>query len=1189
MAKPLNQIEVNDLVSWHKGTLRILEDAMSFSTAADLDNVKSRFNVLRKQGAFESSFLAAASNLPFSLDNDISDFLNSALIYYEEEQAKEECRSCYEKHSRKVREAFECLDRSYSKLGWLFSSAKKNEATINAFNLLRNLKTDDYAALEVIRFNRSLEKAANKAPEITRGYLTDPESFVRKLEYCNLQLDEPDSLSLKIADMAAALKNLPTQAAAVRESCDGFRGNVVRAINALRDAKVDDVLKSASIDALKPYVRYSAISSLRHHGIETLYEVCRMSTATLEGYRGIGWKTASQIVDAASEAKKKASSTTRIRLSADNKNAAASELVRETFVLMRAIKLYDGVLPTSSQEYRSACRIAENLSSFKNSIHWFFSPNLVKTNYLSAYREGDQILSSAWAKATKTAYVSIENFKAQSSAHSQLTAEAWTAFENDPIPFFNLIESVCPDALGDDDNLRLGLPENLAKEIDETLFSLDGLRCELRRYQEIGLKYILHQKKTLLGDEMGLGKTIQAIAAMVALRNAGGSHFLVVCPAAVITNWCRETSNHSDLAVVKVHGQDKRWRLADWAKGGGVAITNYESLNAVLKNEVPRIDLLVVDEAHYVKNPDSLRSKNVTKLSSYAPRLLFMTGTALENRVDEMIELINYLRPDIANEIKAYATCHNSDAFVKAVAPVYYRRKREDVLSELPELIESNTWCELESEEEEFYEDCVLRRDITGIRRVSWNAPNPKRSSKLNMLKEIIREAEEDGRKVIAFSFYLDTLKTIHEEFGRKAFAPITGSVAPKQRQETIDAFSKAPAGSVLPAQIIAGGTGLNIQTASIVVICEPQYKPSTESQAISRAYRMGQARNVLAYKLLSVGTLDEKIVRILDHKREVFDEFADESEAAESELTIAESYIDSLLAEETERIRQKRNLSEEQVSALRRSSNSRNTDPTEAPSITEQSESQRPIAPTPKRGKKPRTKRFKFKVAGLNKMGTQDLWLYGAHGSIEAVREPHNRYDKNAIALHINGVNAGYVPRIRASNIAPLMDDGYTAQVELIESDEAPKRKKIKDEWGEYSYEDDYDHMYAYARIEMVLKPPAHTSSKGMELSDTPWSNISLKKSTKSSDKKKEMRPFLTCEEAEELVEKQIRGLTGRQTEVMALLAQGIAKSDAAFELGIKTSTIQDHVKLIYKKLDVHSTKELVKYARDILDGKKS
>ena len=228
------------MVSWHKGTLRILEDAMSFSTAADLDNVKSRFNVLRKQGAFESSFLAAASNLPFSLDNDISDFLNSALIYYEEEQAKEECRSCYEKHSRKVREAFECLDRSYSKLGWLFSSAKKNEATINAFNLLRNLKTDDYAALEVIRFNRSLEKAANKAPEITRGYLTDPESFVRKLEYCNLQLDEPDSLSLKIADMAAALKNLPTQAAAVRESCDGFRGNVVRAINALRDAKVDD-------------------------------------------------------------------------------------------------------------------------------------------------------------------------------------------------------------------------------------------------------------------------------------------------------------------------------------------------------------------------------------------------------------------------------------------------------------------------------------------------------------------------------------------------------------------------------------------------------------------------------------------------------------------------------------------------------------------------------------------------------------------------------------------------------------------------------------------------------------------------------------------------------------------------------------------------------------------------------------
>lgn len=1122
--------------------------------------------------------------------------MNAVLAYSEEEHAKKECEACYARHCREIREAFEHLDRSYSKLGWLFSSARKNEATINAFNLLRNLKADDYAASEIHRFNLSIEKTSNKSPEMPQGSPVDPESFIEKLEYCNLQLDEPDSLSCKIADMDALLRSLPTQSAAVREACDSFRGSVVRAVNVLRDVRVDDTLKSTDIDAIKPYVHHSAISSLKGHGIETLYEVCQMSTTTLQGYRGIGWKTASQIAEAASAVKKRTRSITRVRLSADDKNAASSELVRATYVLMHANKLSDDVLPASSQEYRSAFTVAEKLSSFEKTIRWFFSREPAKSQLLSAYAEGDQILSSAWAKTTMAVYAAVENLKIQSSTQSQLTQltnEAWLAFENDPIPFFSLIESICPDALGNDEDLKLGLPESLAKEIDETRFSLNGLKCELRHYQEIGLKYILHQKKTLLGDEMGLGKTIQAIAAMIALRNAGGSHFLVVCPAAVITNWCREISKHSDLVVIKVHGQDKRWRLADWSKDGGVAVTNYESLNAVLKNGARPIDLLVVDEAHYVKNPDSVRSRNVAELSSPAPRLLFMTGTALENRVDEMIELINYLRPDIANEVKAYASTYDSDAFGKAIAPVYYRRKRADVLNELPELIESNTWCELEPEEEALYEDCVLRGDITGIRRASWNAPNPKRSSKLNTLKEIIKEAEECGRKALVFSFYLDTLKTIHKEIGRKAFAPITGSVAPRQRQETIDAFSEAPAGSVLPAQIMAGGTGLNIQSASIVVICEPQYKPSTESQAISRAHRMGQARNVLAYRLLSDGTLDERIVRLLEHKQKVFDEFADESEAAKSELTAVESDIDNILAEETERIRQKRNLSEEQVSALRRSPIPRKADHAEAPSSTAKSESQCPIASKAKRNNKPRAKKIKLKVAGLNKMGTQDLWLYSAHGNIEAVREPRNRYDKNAIALYINGTIAGYVPRTRASNIAPLMDSGYTTHVELIESDEAPKRKRVKDEWGDYFYEDDYDHMYSYASVEIVLEPPAHAPSKSVKLSDEPWSNIVLEKGAETSGKKRKKKktqdlpPFLTCEEATDLAQKQIGDLTGRQIEVMALLTQGVVKSDAAFELGIKTSTMRDHAKQIYRKLGIHSVEELVKYARDILDGK--
>ena len=104
----------------------------------------------------------------------------------------------------------------------------------------------------------------------------------------------------------------------------------------------------------------------------------------------------------------------------------------------------------------------------------------------------------------------------------------------------------------------------------------------------------------------------------------------------------------------------------------------------------------------------------------------------------------------------------------------------------------------------------------------------------------------------------------------------------PPRRQEIIDSFDKAPAGSVLLAQIQSGGTGLNIQSASVVVICEPQFKPSIENQAISRAYRMGQARNVLVYRLLCVNTIDEKITELLEHKQDIFNAFADKSVAAE-------------------------------------------------------------------------------------------------------------------------------------------------------------------------------------------------------------------------------------------------------------------------------------------------------------------
>lgn len=488
---------------------------------------------------------------------------------------------------------------------------------------------------------------------------------------------------------------------------------------------------------------------------------------------------------------------------------------------------------------------------------------------------------------------------------------AWSDFENNPVQFFNMLEGINPGILGNDDSMY-GLPEDLAREIQEQCFFPDGLLCELRRYQEWGVKYALHQERVLLGDEMGLGKTVQAIASMVSLRNTGATHFVVVCPASVITNWCREIRKMSRLSVTKIHGTGRNAALQSWMKTGGVAVTTFETTAFFNLPDDFKFTLLVVDEAHYIKNAEANRTKNTKRIGDHAERLLFMTGTALENKVDEMVALIGMLQPQIALRIRGMEALSSAPQFRQAVAPVYYRRKREDVLTELPELIESKEWCSLNRMEESAYEEAVLSKNYAEARRVSWNIDDINHSSKATRLKELVDEAKSDGRKVIVFSFFLDTIRKVTELLGNQCTNPINGAVTPQRRQEIIDEFDKASAGTVLVAQIQSGGTGLNIQSASVVIICEPQLKPSIENQAISRAYRMGQTRNVLVYRLLCENTIDEKITATLESKQAIFDAFADKSDAAKESMELDDITFGNIIKEEIDRINAKNGHTEQ-------------------------------------------------------------------------------------------------------------------------------------------------------------------------------------------------------------------------------------------------------------------------------------
>ena len=405
------------------------------------------------------------------------------------------------------------------------------------------------------------------------------------------------------------------------------------------------------------------------------------------------------------------------------------------------------------------------------------------------------------------------------------------------------------------------------------------LSASLRGYQSFGARFALVQRKVILGDEMGLGKTVEALAVMAHLRAKGGHHMLVICPAAVVTNWMREVQSKSTLRVYRLHGGSRDGGLRGWLRGGGVAVTTFETL-AWLEPRLPdeqQVACVVVDEAHYIKNPSAARSERTARLIRRCDRALLLTGTPLENRLDEFRALVGYIRPDLVVDADELAP----QRFRRQVAPAYLRRNQEDVLTELPDLVEVDEWLPMSSDDVRCYRDAVSAGNFMAMRQAAMVSGGS--SEKLRRMVEIVEEAEDNGRRVIVFSHFRQILEEVAGTLPGRVFGPLTGSVPAAARQVMVDQFSAAGHGAVLVSQIVAGGVGLNIQAASVVVICEPQLKPTTEWQAIARARRMGQLEKVQVHRLLSEEGVDQRITEILARKRELFEEFARVSETAGS------------------------------------------------------------------------------------------------------------------------------------------------------------------------------------------------------------------------------------------------------------------------------------------------------------------
>ena len=697
--------------------------------------------------------------------------------------------------------------------------------------------------------------------------------------------------SAEIKKMIAEATRIDAGLLAMQNTETNQRRAAQKAAQALYDDRIRKALEEMDIEHINRGKKGIRTGLLRDNGIENIWQLTQKSYQQLNGIEGLGDQSVRKIQDTVEDIVENTKNTIRIRIRMENPDPVDDELIRALYIRIHAKSLREQGKTLHKQNHKPLQQELTLARKSTGGFGWLFKSQAAK----------QQIVEGVAALRSRLEGDFGSGLAAWEAMENATPDTCWTDYKNNASAYYAELENLGLN--WEKQETPTGLPAELAAEIEAQQLDLTHLKATLRSYQTFGAKYIVHQKKTLLGDEMGLGKTVQAIASMAALAAAGKSHFMVVCPASVLINWCREVKKFSDLEVTKVHGNDEQ-ALLHWRENGGVAVTTFESISRFSLPEKFKISMVVVDEAHYVKNPEAMRTKALVKLLQHTEYTLFMSGTPLENKVEEMCFLVSCLQPQIARELEEVKFLSTAEQFRQQLAPVYLRRTRESVLQELPDLIEKEQWCDLGEQEKRDYRDAVLSGNFMAIRQVSWQVDDLKNSSKAQRLLELCDQAKEQGRKVIVFSFFRSTIQKVMELLGERCTEPISGDISPQRRQEIVDAFSKAEDGTVLVSQVQAGGTGLNIQSASVIIFCEPQIKPSIENQAIARAYRMGQVRDVLVYRLLADDTIDESMLELLKTKQLQFDSFADESVVGEESLKPGEAdWISKLVEEEKKRL----------------------------------------------------------------------------------------------------------------------------------------------------------------------------------------------------------------------------------------------------------------------------------------------
>lgn len=472
--------------------------------------------------------------------------------------------------------------------------------------------------------------------------------------------------------------------------------------------------------------------------------------------------------------------------------------------------------------------------------------------------------------------------------------------------------------------------QDITEPLEADIVVPDSLTKVLREYQLTGFKWLRtlahYGLGGILADDMGLGKTLQVIAFVLSTRSMSPLSVLVVTPTSLLYNWLEEIKRFApELKVSIINGvQNERLELLDKTIDVDIVLTTYNLLKRDIEiYKEQEFQYCFLDEAQYIKNPNTQNAKSVKLLK--AKGYFALTGTPIENTLTELWSIFDWLMPGYLLSHQAFKKrfevpiAKNSDIVAakdlhRYIAPFVLRRLKKDVLKELPPKTESKMINEMTDEQKKVYMGFFLQAQqefaeelkkrgfeqsrikilaiLTRLRQICCHpslfiADYYGGSGKLNMLCEVVDNALESGHHLLIFSQFTSMLSIIRNELEKRAidYSYLDGQTPALERIHLVREFNQGSK-SVFLISLKAGGTGLNLTGADMVIHYDPWWNPAVEEQATDRAYRLGQKKNVQVFKFITKDTIEEKIFLMQQQKKGLIDKMIQPGETFVSKLS---------------------------------------------------------------------------------------------------------------------------------------------------------------------------------------------------------------------------------------------------------------------------------------------------------------